>query len=171
MYRGAMARNLAQKLIGDRLVAGGPTPGAEVGIRIDQIADRARATGDHFVVGGWNCGQSSSREHAAIVPRYLRLRAVLARSLARIHRQNLMNFAVLPLTFADAADNNGVEPGETLVIAEAPSQMRDSMTVDIANETRGGSYVMHHCLTERQVNIILQGSLLDAIRNRQPTAR
>jgi aconitase A len=73
-----MARNLAQKLIGDRLVARGPTPGAEVGIRIDQIADRARATGDHFVVGGWNYGQSSSREHAAIVPRYLGLRAVLA---------------------------------------------------------------------------------------------
>jgi aconitate hydratase len=137
----------------------------------DSYADRAGAVGDHFVVGGWNYGQGSSREHAAIVPRYLGLRAVLARSFARIHRQNLMNFAVLPLTFADAADYDRIEPGDTLVIADAPSQLRDGSTVDVANETRGESYVTQHGLTERQVDIILQGSLLDTIRNRQPTAR
>jgi aconitate hydratase len=137
----------------------------------DSYAERARAAGNHFVVGGWNYGQGPSREHAAIVPRYLGLRAVLARSFARIHRQNLMNCAVLPLTFVDPAAYDRIEPGDTLTIADAPSQLRAGETVEVANETRGETYSMRHGLTDRQIDIVQQGSLLDAIRHRRPALR
>jgi len=133
----------------------------------DSYAERAGQTGDHFVVGGWNYGQGSSREHAAIVPRYLGLRAVLARSFARIHRQNLVNFAVLPLTFGDPADYDRIEPGDTLTLDDARSGLREGRTVTVSNETRNEQYSMRHGLSGRQVEIVLQGSLLAAIRERQ----
>jgi aconitate hydratase len=130
-------------------------------------AERARDGGDHFVVGGWNYGQGSSREHAAIVPRYLGLRAVLARSFARIHRQNLINFAVLALTFADAGDYDRIQPGDVLTITDAAAQLRRSDTMAVSNDTRDETYPVRHGLTGRQVDIVLQGSLLDAFRHRQ----
>jgi aconitate hydratase len=129
--------------------------------------ERARATGDHFVVGGDNYGQGSSREHAAIVPRYLGLRAVLAKSFARIHRQNLVNFAVLPLTFLDPGDYDRIQPGDVLGITEPAEQLRGSDPVEVRNETRGETYAMQHRLSGRQVEIIVHGSLLSVIRDRQ----
>ena len=129
--------------------------------------ERARATGDHFVVGGDNYGQGSSREHAAIVPRYLGLRAVLAKSFARIHRQNLVNFAVLPLTFLDPVDYDRIQPGDVLGITEPAEQLRGSDPVEVRNETRGETYAMQHRLSSRQVEIIVHGSLLSVIRDRQ----
>jgi aconitate hydratase len=129
--------------------------------------ERARATGDHFVVGGDNYGQGSSREHAAIVPRYLGLRAVLAKSFARIHRQNLVNFAVLPLTFLDPGDYDRIQPGDVLGITEPAVQLRGGDPVEVRNETRGDTYAMQHRLSGRQVEIIVHGSLLSVIRDRQ----
>jgi aconitate hydratase len=137
----------------------------------DSYTDRARTAGDHFIVGGWNYGQGSSREHAAIVPRYLGLRAVLARSFARIHRHNLVNFGVLPLTFVDPTDYDPIQPGDTLTITDAPRQLHGGATLEVTNQTRRQRYAMHHGLTDRQIDIILQGSLLDAIRNRRPAVR
>jgi aconitase A len=121
-----------------------------------------------FVVGGWNNGQGSSREHAATVPRFLGLRAVLARSFARIHRQNLLNFAVLALTFVDAADYDRIEPGDVLTVEAAVAQLRRSETMDVRNETRQETYPVRHGFTARQVEIVLQRSLLDAFRHQQP---
>ena len=129
--------------------------------------ERARETGDHFVVGGDNYGQGSSREHAAIVPRYLGLRAVLAKSFARIHRQNLVNFAVLPLTFVEPGDYDRIEQGDVLGITEPAEQLRRGERVDVANETRGETYVMRHRLSPRQIDIVAHGSLLSVIRDRQ----
>ena len=131
--------------------------------------ERARETGDHFVVGGDNYGQGSSREHAAIVPRYLGLRAVLAKSFARIHRQNLVNFAVLPLTFVEPGDYDRIKQGDVLGITEPAEQLRRSERVEVANETRGETYVMRHRLSPRQIEIVVHGSLLSAIRDRQQT--
>ncbi|MGH9120233.1 MAG: aconitate hydratase [Acidimicrobiales bacterium] len=125
---------------------------------------RARQASDHFVVGGRNYGQGSSREHAAIVPRYLGLRAVLAKGFARIHRQNLVNFAVLPLTFVDAGDHDRIEAGDVLRIDDPPAQLRRAATIAVANETRNETYVLEHGLSHRQIEIVLRGSLLDAIR-------
>lgn len=133
----------------------------------ETYAERARQAGYHFVVGGWNYGQGSSREHAAIVPRFLGLRAVLARSFARIHRQNLVNFAVLPLTFLDATDYDRIESGDILTISDVPALLRRAKTIEVSNETKNETYSMRHGLTDRQVEIVLHGSLLDAIRRRQ----
>jgi aconitate hydratase len=130
--------------------------------------ERARETGDHFVVGGDNYGQGSSREHAAIVPRYLGLRAVLAKSTARIHGQNLVNFAVLPLTFVDPGDYDRIDQGDDLVIDDPGGQLRRGHRVEVTNETKGETYAMRHRLTPRQVDIVVRGSLLSAIRDRQP---
>ncbi len=133
----------------------------------ETYASRARGVGDHFVVAGWNYGQGSSREHAAIVPRFLGLRAVLARSFARIHRQNLLNFAVLPLSFLHPADYDRIEPGDILKIADAPARLREQQSTEVSNESRNETYAMRHGLSDRQIALLSQGSLLAAIRHRQ----
>jgi aconitate hydratase len=106
--------------------------------------------------------------HAAIVPRFLGLRAVLARSFARIHWQNLVTFAVLPLTFLDATDYDRIESRDILTISDAPALLRRANTTEVSNETKNETYSMRHGLTDRQVEIVLHGSLSDAIRRRQP---
>ena len=128
--------------------------------------ERARETGNHFVVGGHNYGQGSSREHAAIVPRYLGLRAVLAKSFARIHWQNLVNFAVLPLTFASPSDYDRVDVDDILTISDAPGQLRRGHRVLVNNETKVQTYETQHRLTPRQVEIVTRGSLISLIRDR-----
>jgi aconitate hydratase len=135
----------------------------------ESYPDRARATGDHFVVGGDNYGQGSSREHAAIVPRYLGLRAVLAKSFARIHWQNLVNFAVLPLTFTDPTDYERIEQSDVLAISTPADQLRSGERVEIVNESKGETYSTRHGLTARQVEIVARGSLISVIRDRQNT--
>ncbi len=119
------------------------------------------------MVGGDNYGQGSSREHAAIVPRYLGLRAVLAKSFARIHGQNLVNFAVLPLTFIDSGDYDRIAQGDVLAIEEPAEQLRRGERVEVVNETKGETYVMRHRLTPRQVEIVARGSLIQVIRDRE----
>jgi aconitate hydratase len=135
----------------------------------ESYPDRARATEHHFVVGGDNYGQGSSREHAAIVPRYLGLRAVLAKSFARIHYQNLVNFAVLPLTFTDPEDYDRIEQGDVLSISEPAEQLRRGNRVEVLNESRGETYSLQHRLSARQVEIVTRGSLISVIRDRQQT--
>jgi aconitase A len=123
--------------------------------------DRANKAGDHFVIAGSNYGQGSSREHAAIVPRFLGLRAVLARSFARIHRENLVNFAVLPLTFADPGDYDRIEAGDTLRLRGIGSALGQGPTIDVVDESRGETYQAEHRLTPRQIEIMLRGGLLE----------
>jgi aconitate hydratase len=128
---------------------------------------RAREAGDHVVVAGSNYGQGSSREHAAIVPRFLGLRAVLAKSFARIHWQNLVNFAVLPLTFIEDSDYDRIDPGDTLSIDDAVDRVGREKTIDISNETKGETYAVRHALSARQAEILVHGGLLEAMRRRQ----
>jgi aconitate hydratase len=133
----------------------------------ESYPERARQTGDHVIVAGTNYGQGSSREHAAIVPRYLGLRVVLANSFARIHRQNLLNFAVLPLTFVDPADYKRIEPGDVLTIRDALSALARAPTIEITNDTRGETYPVRHSVTARQLDVLRHGSLLDTIGGNQ----
>jgi len=126
---------------------------------------RAREAGDHAIVGGFNYGQGSSREHAALAPRYLRLRVVVAKDYARIHWQNLVNFGVLPLEFADAADYERIERGDTLML----EGLRDA--VESGNEVtaryRDGELALRHRLSPRQAEVLLQGGLINWTRNRR----
>jgi aconitate hydratase len=125
--------------------------------RIDEsYPARARETGGHLVVGGDNYGQGSSREHAAITPRFLGLRAVIARSFARIHHQNLANFGILPLEFADPADYDRIEAGHVLVLAD----VRDAITsgeLSARNTSTGETVRLRHQLSRRQVEAVLAG--------------
>ena len=130
--------------------------------------DRALAVkdqGGHLIVAGTNYGQGSSREHAAIAPRYLGLRAVLAQDFARIHQQNLVNFGILPLTFADPADYDAIEQGDRLVIPGIRDAIREGVELTVQNRDRAGSFLVRHELSERQIDLILTGSLISFFRS------
>jgi aconitate hydratase len=121
---------------------------------------RARESADttgHLLVGGDNYGQGSSREHAAITPRYLGLRAVIAKSFARIHWQNLSNFGILALEFEDPADYDRVEQGDVLVLDGLHEAMSSGGTITARNQTRDESYTVRHRLSPRQVEMVLAG--------------
>ena len=129
----------------------------------DRYHERALAVKDgdgHLLVAGDNYGQGSSREHAALAPRFLGLRAVIARSFARIHWQNLVNFGVLPLTFADPSDYDGVDAGDELHVADVADCIRAGKPLVVENRTKGTAFNVEHRLTPRQVDVMLAGSLL-----------
>ncbi len=129
--------------------------------RIDETyPQRAAETGTHIVVGGDNYGQGSSREHAAITPRYLGLRVVLAKSFARIHWQNLINFGILPLRFAEPGDYDSVSAGDVLVLEDLQEQVRGGGDITIGNDTSGNSITARHSLSERQIRAVLAGGVI-----------
>ncbi len=124
---------------------------------------RARAAGSGILVAGQNYGQGSSREHAALSPRFLGVRAVIAVSYARIHRQNLVNAGILPLIFDDPEDLGSIGQGDMLAVENIVSGLqRDHF--EIKNERTGATFAAHHGLSQRQVDIILAGGALNAAR-------
>jgi aconitate hydratase len=125
---------------------------------------RAREAGGGIVVGGNNYGQGSSREHAALAPMYLGIKAILAKSFARIHRANLINFGILPLTFADPEDYDRLKPEDRLIIEEARRQIGSGQII-IRNSTGGYDITASLALAKRQVNLILAGGLLNYTRS------
>jgi aconitate hydratase len=122
---------------------------------------RARKAGSGFIVGGENYGQGSSREHAALVPMYLGVKAVLVKSFARIHQANLVNFGILPLVFADAADYARLQQGDVLRLVQVRAMLQQGKPLTIANVTRGYEFQCRYDLSERQVQILLAGGLLN----------
>jgi len=118
-----------------------------------------------FVAGGQNYGQGSSREHAALAPMYLGLKAVLAKSFARIHWVNLINFGILPLTFLDAADYDRLEQEDELEIADVRQALLGGDRLTVRNLTKGYEFVARHGLTSRQVQIMLAGGLLTYVKS------
>ncbi|MBP3084782.1 aconitate hydratase [Mycolicibacterium fortuitum] len=122
---------------------------------------RAQATpSGHIIVGGENYGQGSSREHAAIAPRYLGLQAVIAKSYARIHWQNLANFGVLALEFADPADYDAVAQGDVLALSDLRRTLAAGEPLMVANTTRNTSFAVRHRLSSRQIEHVLAGGLI-----------
>lgn len=126
----------------------------------EEYPDRAKKTGDHAIVGGANYGQGSSREHAAIAPRYLGLRAVLAKDYARIHWSNLVNFGVLPLTFANDDDLDKLKQGSKLKISGLHDALASSDTITVETED-GGTIDCKHALSKRQIEILRAGGLIN----------
>ncbi|MBD3382812.1 MAG: aconitate hydratase [candidate division Zixibacteria bacterium] len=119
-----------------------------------------------LVVGGKNYGQGSSREHAAIAPRYLGIRAVLVKSFARIHWQNLINFGILPLTFEDPVDYDRIDQEDVLIIENACEAIRKGNQLTVRNKTKDESYILRHDMSERQVEMMLAGSLINIFRQK-----
>ena len=126
------------------------------------FAERAKANGGGFIVAGGNYGQGSSREHAALAPLYLGVKAVLAKSFARIHRANLMNNGILPLEFTDEADYDAIAPDDEIVIENAPAQNAAAAEGEFVNVRAGGRELkMKLVITPRQRDILLAGGLLN----------
>jgi aconitate hydratase len=134
----------------------------------DSFHDRARQHRQQgfIIIAGNNYGQGSSREHAAIAPRYLGLKAVIAKNFARIHWQNLINFGMLPLTFVNPADYDGIEQGHELEIIDARRILRQDNRIKVTNKTKNETYQTQHTLSKRQVEIIVEGSLINVVRKR-----
>jgi aconitate hydratase len=115
----------------------------------------------NVVVAGESYGQGSSREHAALCPMYLGVKAVIAKSFERIHAANLVNFGILPLTFRDAADYDRLEAGDRLRFENLGRELQAGEPVKVINETKGYSFDVDHALSERQVAIVKAGGLLN----------
>ncbi|MEX0717126.1 MAG: aconitate hydratase [Planctomycetaceae bacterium] len=128
-------------------------------------AEEARETGGHAVVGGSNYGQGSSREHAALAPRYLGLRIVLAKSFARIHRQNLVNFGILPATFADPADYDRLQPGRRLRFTGL-RRLDESAEFPVEVD-EGEAFTVRHDLSPREVDVLRAGGLINRVAARE----
>jgi aconitate hydratase len=122
----------------------------------------ARDTGPHAVIAGDNYGQGSSREHAAITPRYLGLALVIARSYARIHWQNLANFGVLACEFVDGVDHDLIETGDVLELTDLREQLQHSRELSVRNTTQDRTYTLRHRLSTRQVDAVLAGGRIAA---------
>ncbi|MCE3554397.1 aconitate hydratase [Pseudonocardia sp. RS11V-5] len=133
--------------------------------RIDEdYPDRAKDTGPHAVVAGDNYGQGSSREHAAICPRFLGLAAVVARSYARIHWQNLANFGVLALEFTDPADLDRLDVGSTLHLRGLHGLGKTRELT--ATDDDGAEYRLTHHLSARQIEAVLAGGQIPRLAHR-----
>ncbi|MBA3621198.1 MAG: aconitate hydratase [Euzebyales bacterium] len=134
----------------------------------EAYVERAKAAdGGHFIVGGDNYGQGSSREHAAIAPRYLGLKAVIAKSYARIHWQNLANFGIVGLQFTDPADYDRIERDDVLQLTGLRAALEsDDRRVELVNTTKDERYTVGHRLSPRQAEIVLAGGLIPVFRRR-----
>ena len=122
---------------------------------------RAKSLGSSIIVGGANYGQGSSREHAALAPLYLGIRAVLVKSFARIHRSNLINAGILPLTFENESDYDLIEQGDQLRLDDLRNAVESNGAIRVVDVTKGKTIPCRCELSERAKQIILCGGLLD----------
>lgn len=125
----------------------------------ESFPERAKAAGSSIIVGGNNYGQGSSREHAALVPLYLGVRAVITKSFARIHVANLINAGIMPLTFRDPEDYDRINQGDVLKLTNIYAGMDDG-EMELADVTSGEKFVLTCSFTERQKEILKAGGLL-----------
>ena len=121
---------------------------------------RAREKGGGFIVGGEMYGQGSSREHAAICPMYLGVRGVLAKSFARIHHANLVNWGILPLEFADPAEYDHLDANHILEVADLGTGLADGRSLPVLNKTTGRRFKVRTTLTPRQRVLLKAGGAL-----------
>src|SRR4051812_47719169 len=120
--------------------------------------------GNSAIVGGQNYGQGSSREHAAVAPRSLGLRLVVAKSFARIHWQNLANFGVLALELTNDDDYDKIENGDVLVVENLPDVLKNRQELEIRNDTKDETYSVRHRLSERQIDLLAAGGLIPTLQ-------
>jgi len=134
-------------------------------LKDETFSERAKAAqekfGGHVIVAGDNYAQGSSREHAAIAPRYLGQIAVLAKSYARIGWQNLVNFGIMPLEFINPEDYQTIAEGDEIEISQLHAALKDNTTVQVKNQSKNLTYQMTHSLSPRQSEIMIQGGLIN----------
>ncbi|NOZ24419.1 MAG: aconitate hydratase [Planctomycetes bacterium] len=126
-----------------------------------EFASRTKAADGGFIVGGENYGQGSSREHAALAPMFLGVKGVLAKSFARIHRANLINFGILPLVFEDAASYEDIDQGDELELAGLASALKGEGSLIVRNKTRNAEIPARLGCSAREAAVLLSGGLLN----------
>ena len=134
----------------------------------ENFYDRAKKNqvehGGHIVVAGENYAQGSSREHAAIAPRYLGQRAVIAKSYARIGWQNLSNFGIAPLEFINEEDYESIDQGDIIQIENIRDQLKSGSNVVVKNTTKGRVFEVRHTLSGRQLKALLDGGIINMFK-------
>ncbi|WP_246562438.1 aconitase family protein [Rickettsiella endosymbiont of Dermanyssus gallinae] len=119
-----------------------------------------------IIVGGDNYGQGSSREHAAIAPRFLGVQTVITKSFARIHRQNLINFGILPLVFENPADYDDIDQNDILELANVQQTIQKTQSIKVNNKTKDKTYTLHHSLSPRELEVLLVGGLINWVKQK-----
>ncbi|MDQ2085516.1 aconitate hydratase [Herbivorax sp. ANBcel31] len=122
---------------------------------------RAKENGGGFIIGGSNYGQGSSREHAALAPLQLGVKAVITKSFARIHMANLINSGIIPMTFENEADYDEIDMGDDIVIENIVNQIKNGSRLTVKNKTKNKDIPVNVTLSERQVEMILAGGLIN----------
>jgi len=130
-------------------------------IHVD-FSKRAKENNGGIIAAGNNYGQGSSREHAALAPLYLGIKAVLAKSFARIHKSNLINNGILPLTFIKDKDYDGIDFMDEIVINNLLEQIENNIII-VENKTKNKTYEMKSSLSKRDIGIMKAGGLLNFI--------
>lgn len=131
----------------------------------EEFPKRAKEMGESIIVGGANYGQGSSREHAALAPLYLGVKAVITKSFARIHRSNLINAGILPLEFVNEADYDKIAEGNKLSVPDVAKRIMEGTDIVVKNETNGAEILCKCDLSERQKAIMKAGGLLNYTKN------
>lgn len=126
-----------------------------------EFVKRAKEKGGGFLIGGMNYGQGSSREHAALAPMYLGVKAVIAKSFARIHRANLVNFGILPLTFENESDYNVFDQGDAIELPDVKNTLNSGGRIIVNNLTKNKEIKAMHALSPREIDILCAGGLLN----------
>lgn len=132
-----------------------------------EFPERAKKLGGGIIVGGTNYGQGSSREHAALVPLYLGIKAVVAKSFARIHMANLINFGIIPLTFKNPEDYDKINEGDDIEISGFNDSIGTKDEILLLDKTTNEKIVLNLNATERQREILLSGGLLNYTKNKE----
>lgn len=127
----------------------------------EHFAENCKKEGKGIIIGGANYGQGSSREHAALVPLYLGIKAVITKSFARIHCANLINAGILPLTFVNANDYDKIAQGDELEIKDVRSRIENGQPLKLTNLTKNEEYDLFYEFSDRQRDMILEGGLLN----------
>ena len=130
----------------------------------ETFPQRALSLGSSVIVGGSNYGQGSSREHAALAPLYLGIKAVIVKSFARIHKANLVNAGILPLTFENEADYDKISQSDTLEFSDLRNAVAKDSVIYASLSSTGEKIPLNLELSERERKIILDGGLLDYTR-------
>jgi len=128
--------------------------------------ERAKENKGGFIIAGLNYGQGSSREHAALAPLYLGIKAVIAKSFARIHKANLINNGIMPLIFKNMEDYETLDINDDLIIENVKDQVKKG-EVTVINKTKNIEYKTYIELSEREIDMILAGGLLNNLKNRR----
>jgi len=131
--------------------------------RAKEIKDTGK---DNIIVAGLSYGQGSSREHAALCPMYMGVKAVIAKSMERIHNANLINFGILPLNFIDEKDYDNIDQGDELIIPNIKKLLNENKKLIVKNKTKGSEFEVEYTLSDRQKKVLLAGGTLSYMKNK-----